>query len=335
MNKILIVQPASIGDVVLTTPLIENLHHFYPNAQIDFFMRVEYVSLLENHPYLHHIYTWHKKKNKYKNLFRLIKSIQKERYDLIVNVQRHFSSGLVLTLSKAGITSGFNKNPLSLFFTHVYKHVMGVKGQYIHEVDRNLLLISFLDKEPTIRRPVLHPHSTDYEKVKPLKSKPYICIAPSSLWYTKRLPTEKWIALIDAIPDTFSIYLLGSKADRETSSYIVQSTQNKNVKDLCGDLSLLESTALIDDAAMVYANDSAVMHIASAMNTPTTATFLSTALPLGYGPMADDAIVVETKEDLSCKPCGFHGYHSCPKKHFKCGLDIDVQDLIRRIPTIK
>jgi len=82
-------------------------------------------------------------------------------------------------------------------------------------------------------------------------------------------------------------------------------------------------------AKMNFANDSAPVHFASAMNAPITAIFCSTVPSFGYGPLSDDAHIVETQETLSCRPCGSHGKKECPQKHFKCGFGIDTNVLLQ------
>ncbi|MCW5920557.1 MAG: glycosyltransferase family 9 protein, partial [Bacteroidetes bacterium] len=94
MHKILIVQTAYIGDVILATGLIESIHQAFPEAQIDFVLRKGNESLLKNHPFVNKLYIWDKKKNKFSNLIKLIGQIRKERFDLVVNLQRFFSTGL-------------------------------------------------------------------------------------------------------------------------------------------------------------------------------------------------------------------------------------------------
>ena len=117
MKKILIIQTASIGDVILTTPLLENLHHKYPEAAIDMVVKKGTESLFASHPFLRTMYVWDKSEKKLKNLYTILKEIQSERYDLVVNVQRFFLTGMLTVFSRAKHSSGFNKNPLSIFFT--------------------------------------------------------------------------------------------------------------------------------------------------------------------------------------------------------------------------
>ena len=107
--KILIIQTAFIGDVILATPIIEKLHKFFPNAKVDFLLRKGNQGLLENHPYITKVLIWDKKKNKQKNLIKILQSVRNEKYDYVINLQRFFSTGFITTFSKGKTTIGFDK----------------------------------------------------------------------------------------------------------------------------------------------------------------------------------------------------------------------------------
>ena len=116
MQKILIIQTAFIGDVILATPLIETLRLQFPNSKIDFLVKNGNQNLLINHPNLNRVLVFDKSK-KIKSLLALLKEIRKEKYDLVINLQRFFSSGLLTAFSGAKEKRGFKKNPLSFLFT--------------------------------------------------------------------------------------------------------------------------------------------------------------------------------------------------------------------------
>jgi heptosyltransferase-2 len=339
MQKFLIIQTAFIGDVVLATVLIEKLHANFPDAQIEFLLRKGNEGLLLNHPYLHEVFVWNKKENKTKNLFKLIKIIRQKKYDKVINVQRFFSTGLMTALSNAKEKIGFDKNPLSFLFDVKVKHIIGTKENPVHEVQRNLSLINhFTNSEPAILK--LYPSDEDYKKVtsivnrelstvnSQLSIKKYICVAPSSVWFTKQFPKEKWVEFLENIPAGIHIYFLGAASDKSLCDEIIAALPNHSTKNLCGELSFLQSAALMKNAVMNYTNDSAPMHIASAMNAPVTAIFCSTVIWFGYGPLSDTSFVVEKTEPLYCRPCTLHGKKECPEKHFKCALDIKKEQLL-------
>lgn len=324
MQKILIIQTAFIGDVILATALPEKLHRFFPEAKIDFLLRKGNESLLKQHPWLHEILIWDKKSQKKKNLWRLLKKIRKTKYDLVINLQRFASTGILTAFSGAKDKRGFDKNPLSFLYDRKVAHSM-LNGH--HEVERNHKLIADLTDE-TFARPKLYPSEEDQKNVEQYQSSPYVCIAPASVWFTKQYPKEKWIELIDRVPDTFKIFLIGSKHDEELCSEIINQTKNKNIFSLAGKLNFLQSAALMKSATMNYTNDSAPLHIASAVNAPVTAIYCSTIPEFGFYPLSDKSTVLQTLVPLKCKPCGLHGLKACPMGHFNCAHTIEVKYLL-------
>ncbi len=328
-QKILIVQTAFIGDVILATALIEKLNAHYPKAQLDFLLRKGNESLLANHPKLHKVWIWDKTQHKQKNLFKLIQTVRAEKYDLLINLQRHFSTGLLTVFSKAETTIGFEKNPLSYFFSERVPHAF---GDGTHEVTRNQRLIERItDPQPAMPR--LYPSEAAYQKINEYLENPFICIAPASVWFTKQFPREQWAALCDALPETSNIYLLGAPSDKALCEWIKNHSTHPKIIILAGKISLLESAALMQHAQMNYVNDSAPMHLASAVNAPTCAIYCSTSPAFGFGPLAEVQHVIETQEMLACRPCGSHGKKACPKGHFNCALGIKTEALLAVLKT--
>lgn len=328
MNKFLVIQTASIGDVILATPVIEKLHFHYPEAKIDFLVKKGNESLFNSHPFLNRVLVWQKATDKYKNFWLLINQIRDRKYDCVINIQRFASSGLITVYSGAKTTIGFNKNPFSLFFSKRVKHT--IKKGNRHETERNLDLVRVFTNNTSF--PVrLYPAQHDYAKMSQYKTVRYITVSPASLWFTKQYPLEKWVEFLSEVDTETRIYFLGSKNDYDICEGIIKNSKHKNSLNLAGKLSFLESAALMKDAVMNFMNDSAPLHFASSVNAPTTAIFCSTVPSFGFGPLSENSVVVESKEKLDCKPCGLHGFNKCPKKHFKCALTIDMNDLLNRL----
>jgi len=323
-RQILVVQTAFIGDVILATGLLEKIHAQYPGAAIDFLVRKGNQGLMNDHPFIRETIVWDKNGGKYKNLLKLTKKVRSTRYDLVINIQRFANSGMLTAFSRGRIKVGFDKNPFSWAFDKKIPHRIEAG---VHEVIRNHELIKeFTDGHH--ENPKLHPTTSDFEAVKSYQAAPYLCMAPASVWFTKQFPKEKWIELIKAIPFNGKIYLLGAPSDESLCNEILSKSNRSNVQNLAGKLSLLQSASLMKTAEMNYVNDSAPMHLASAVNAKTCAIFCSTVPDFGFGPLADESHIVEVQEDLDCRPCGLHGKKACPKGHFKCGLDISKQQLI-------
>ncbi|GAB3916628.1 glycosyltransferase family 9 protein [Larkinella terrae] len=327
-HRFLIVQTAFIGDVILATSLVEKLHFHFPDATIDLLLRKGNEGLLKNHPYLNEVLIWDKKKNKYRDLLRLIRIIRPRRYDKIINLQRFGATGLLTALSGAVETIGFDKNPFSRFFTRRVEHRIAPD---IHEIDRNTELVSWFTNRSALK-PRLYPSTEDINRVKPYQNKSYLCIAPTSVWFTKQYPEEKWVEFLRQLPDHLTVYMLGAPADSNAIDRIRQNVNSKRVVNLAGQLSFLESAALMKGAQMNFVNDSAPMHLASAVNAPTTAIFCSTIPQFGFGPLADESHLVEIEEILECRPCGLHGRPECPLGHFQCAYGIRTQQLMEKLP---
>jgi len=321
VKKIIIIQTAFLGDVILATPVIAELKRIFPTAEIDFLLRKGNESLLANNPHLRSVFTLDKSKGKYKSILQLIKQLKTEKYDLTINLHRFGSSGLIAAFSGAKNIYGFKKNPLSFLYTKKFEHKIG-NGQ--HEVERNLSIIQEFGAV-SLRKPELFPSPEDFDIASQIMNPPYFCMAPASVWFTKQLPIEKWIQLIDYYNDRGTVYILGGKGDSDFCEEIISKTTAKTSINLAGQLNLLESAALMAKAERNFVNDSGPLHIASSMNAPVTAFFCSTVTDFGFGPLSDDSKVLEITTPLECRPCGLHGYKECPKGHFKCGNQIDLQ----------
>jgi ADP-heptose:LPS heptosyltransferase len=355
--KFLVIQTAFIGDVVLATALLEKLHSHFPEARIDLLVRKGNEALLAGHPFLHHVLIWNKKQSKLKNLYKMIRLIRREKYDKVINVQRFAATGLITALSGAKETIGFDKNPLSRFFTHRIPHVISAPakpgklplGPTVHETERNQALISaFTDGKPA--RPRLYPAQADEDKIRTYTAAPYITISPASVWFTKQYPKEKWVSFIRQLPTqaALTVYLLGAPSDHDLCQSIAAAASAPlspaasepssptqaapaTIIDLSGQLSFLQSAALMRTAMMNYVNDSAPLHFASAVNAPVTAIYCSTIPAFGFGPLSDQSFIVETPEPLECRPCGLHGYKACPLGHFNCAQKIQDRQLLETL----
>lgn len=329
--KFLVIQTAFIGDVVLGTAVLEQLHQYFPDAPIYYLVRKGNESLLKNHPFLTEVFVWDKSNNKQINLWKMMLRIRSEKFTHVINLHRFATSGLLTIFSGAPYTVGFDKNPFSFLFHQKFPHQIdiSINNVFKHEIERNQSLIENLTgiKEA---KPRLYPTVDDEKFVQQFVSKPYICIAPSSVWFTKQFPKEKWIELIKALPSKYSILLLGGPGDKELCSSISESCNSIDNKplNLAGKLSFLQSAALMKQAIMNYVNDSGPLHFASAVDAPVTAIFCSTIPSFGFGPLSTLSRVVEVNHELPCRPCGLHGHKVCPQGHFKCGFDIEINQLL-------
>jgi heptosyltransferase-2 len=331
MQKILVIQTAFIGDVVLATALLESLHQQYPQSSIDIVVRKGNEPLFNEHPFINELIVWDKKQHKYLNWLSILKKIRAKHYDVLINLQRFAATGLWTVLSNANTTIGFDKNPFSFLFTHKVKH--DVSGNGLHEINRNYALINSLGLL-TLAMPKLYPTNSDYEKLKVYQAQKYITIAPASVWFTKQFPLTAWVSFINELKFEGPIYILGGPADKALGDKIINevvslhSSASKKIINLSGALGFLASAALQQKAVLNYVNDSAPMHFCSAVNAPVVAIYCSTIPAFGFGPLSTNSFIVETKEKLACRPCGLHGKKQCPLGHFNCAHSIENAQLI-------
>ncbi|OGX86330.1 heptosyltransferase [Hymenobacter lapidarius] len=322
----LLIQTAFIGDVILMTALLEHLHRTEPGTPVDVLVRRGNEGLLLGHPHVREVLIWDKKHRKYAALWDLLRQIRARRYGRVVTLQRFASTGFLTAFSRARERVGFAKNPLSRFFTQRVPHPI---GDGTHEVTRNLRL---LGAGPGAALPRLYPSAADEAHALALASAgPYVCLAPTSVWFTKQYPEEKWLELLAALPATLRVYLLGGPPDTAACARLLVANGRENVVNLSGKMNLLASAALMRGAVMNYVNDSAPMHLCSAVGAPVTAIFCSTVPAFGFGPLSPVSHIVQTTEALACRPCGLHGHGACPLGHFRCAHSIAVGQLLESV----
>lgn len=334
--KILIIQTAFIGDVILATSLANLVKTSFPKSQVDFLLRKGNEGLLKNHPSIDNIIIWDKKKGKYRNLISLALKARKVKYDHVLNIQRFASSGIFMALCGAKNKIGFDKNPLSFIFNKKIKHKIPyqIEDGFLHEVQRNALLL-----EPIIEHfslpnakdipPTLAISNEDQQKAASFSKENYLVLAPSSVWFTKQWQKSKWIELKEKLQQEYQLLFIGGPDDKEYIDSIIGETEN--CINLCGKLNLIQSAALMKNAKRVFVNDSAPLHLASSVQAKTTAIFCSTVTDFGYTPLSKDSTVIQLTPRLECMPCGLHGKKQCPLGHFNCSAMIEVQKVIETI----
>lgn len=339
--KILIIQTAFIGDVVLATSLLEQVKKYFPGFQIDFLLREGNQVLLKDDPTLEEVLVWKKKGQKWSNLISLIAKVQNKKYRFVFNIQRFFSSGLVTVLSGAQYKIGFRPNPLSALFTRAVEHhiPMPKNGDFYHEVQRNFSLLQTVKPELSMPKAKDIPPKLFVDKIELDPSinleKNFIALAPFSVWETKQWPLEYWLELIRSLSKESQVVIIGGPDEFIRAKGMVKDlgANEKTVINLCGQVNLIESVKVISKARLVVANDSGPTHFASSVNTPVVTIFCSTLSQFGFGPLSKKSKVVEVGE-MNCRPCGVHGKRSCPLSHFECAKLLKPEHILAAISEI-
>jgi heptosyltransferase-2 len=336
ISRILIVQTAFLGDVILCTPMIKATRKLFPHSFISFLLIPQTKNILENNPHLNEIIVYDKK-GKEKGLvsfFKMVGKIKMRDFDLALIPHRYLRSALLAYLAKIPQRIGFDKSVGSFLFTQK----MTYQNNW-HEVDRNLSLLNDFSHKLQDRTPELFPESDDYSYTSRLlrdsgvnENDKMVGIAPGSVWATKRWLPERFAEVSDLLIKEAGakVIFLGSKEDEKLCSEIANLMDEKPLI-LAGRTNILQSAAIISKCKVILSNDSAPVHIASAMKKPVVAIFGSTIPEFGFAPYGEGNMIIEKK--MECRPCGIHGKNKCPKKHFKCMTEIKTQEVFEAVLT--
>jgi lipopolysaccharide heptosyltransferase II len=346
-DKILIIRMSSLGDIVLTSPLIRLLRKKFPNSMLDYLIRTEYTELVRYNPNLNRIIEFNPQEG-IKGLQKLRKIILTSRYNIIIDVQKNLRSYYLLfgihchLINKVKIfrvkKNQFIRFLLVKFKINLYhrfhekltpvwkKYVNAVTRLDINPDDGNLEL--FLPENinnTTIR---FDNNLIDITK--------RVVVAPGARHFTKRWPEENFITLIKAIFKEYGYrtILVGGKSDLPAINNILSKLPNELAVSTAGKLTILETAAIIKHAKLVISNDSGLMHIADAFNKPLIAIFGSTVKEFGFYPQNPNSYIVEV-DGLNCRPCSHIGRQKCPRNHFNCMNHILPDHILNMIDKIQ
>lgn len=330
--KLLIIQTAFLGDVVLTIPLIQAAKK-YLKAQVSVVCIPSTADILAGHPDIDEIIVYDKK-GKNKGIFSLLKlaKILKDRnFDAVLVAHPSFKSGFLAYLSGIKKRIGFDNSAGRFFFTGT---VFFNKTK--HQLERYLDLLLYFDIAVSEERTRIYidEESKKYAQILLGAKGEFFGINPGSVWATKRWLPEKYAQLADRIAERLGgkIVIFGGKEDVAAADSVEKNMKGKAVN-LAGKTTLKQLAALIKQCKVFITNDSGPMHIAAAFDISTVAIFGPTVKELGFSPYAAEAIVVE--KNISCRPCGKHGPRKCPVKNFRCMNDVSVDDVFNAVVRLQ
>ena len=334
-TKTLVIRFSSIGDIVLSTPLLRVLRARFPDGQIDYVTRAEYAELVKSNQNLNHTYEFDASEG-FDGLRILKKRIKEERYDLIVDIHDSLRSKYLRSLHGPQVTI-VNKRVLQRamlvnFKKNIYKEVIPVVDRYIEAVRDLGITNDGRGLELHIPDDTLFRVSGKVASLKLNQFEKVIGLCPGARHFTKRWPPERFarVGAACAQKADSKILLFGGKEDETICNQICWDINNQSgperATSVCGQLGLLETAAAMEYCDIVITNDTGLMHIAAAMHRKIIAIFGSTVKEFGFFPYHPEAVVVEQK-GLNCRPCSHIGRSECPEKHFKCMLDIQPDEV--------
>lgn len=326
--RIVLYQTAFLGDLILTTPLIESIKSLFPYSYLTVISKPFGKDVLKNNPSVDNLILFDKEKQ---STFWLIKQLYR-KYDVAVSPHRSHRASYILFLSKIPRRIGFDKSGFSFLYTDRISH----RFDGIHEIDRNLSMLKVFpeyDESKLKRYPVLYLDSEEdgcYKKFY-LEEKRYVVISPGSKWPTKRWTAKGFFEVASELSEHFKVVFIGSNEDRDFMDEIL-SYGDLNHIDLIGKTNLRESFSIIKHAKLLISNDSSPVHMAVAFGTPVIDIYGPTVREFGFYPYRN-GVVVEM-EGLSCRPCGLHGHKKCPLGTHECMERIDPDRVLKEVERL-
>ncbi len=339
--KILIIRLSSIGDIILTTPLLRQLRAKFPATQIDFLVRREYAELLRSNPHLSNILEIdvHQKGS----LRTMKRKIRRANYTAVLDLHRNFRSvwltrfyghPQVFKIQKNRFLRHLLVNYKINLYPKFYKKPLSVAEKYLraaapfnldlHDTRLELFLPAEIQNRTRKQWPALSEQGF------------LAIIAPGARHFTKRWLPEYYVTIIRKIHDQlgWKTVLVGGPEEIKTCVEIQQHAGTHLTKNLAGQLTLSETLGFIQNARLFISNDSGLMHAAAAFQVPQIAIFGSTTRELGFFPLNPRAVIAENK-GLPCRPCSHIGKAACPKKHFKCMCDVTPETVCKAINSLE
>jgi lipopolysaccharide heptosyltransferase II len=327
--KILIVRFSSIGDIVLTSPIVRCTRMAYPDAEIHFATKSSFASLLNDNPYINKLQLLDD------SFMDFMQKMRAEKYDLVIDLHKNTRSFLIRLAVGAKAVSFDKLNYEKWLITQFKINKLPQK----HLVDRyfdGVKSIGVFDDDKGLDFYISDSDKTSINAFLPTNEN-YIAWAIGAKYETKKFPIHK---ILDTLNQPFfenkKVVLLGGKEDMEVAQKIFTNLTNRTVINLVGELSLAQSAAVVNAAELLVTNDTGLMHIGAALKKPIVSIWGNTITDFGMYPFYGKSKVLNQAlfvSDLSCRPCSKIGYSRCPKGHFDCMNKIDTTQVIKAIQS--
>jgi ADP-heptose:LPS heptosyltransferase len=331
VKRILVLRFSSIGDIVLTTPVLRCLKRKYPDAAIHYFTKKNFASLLLPNPYIAEVHTLSE------DLSADIAALKAINFDMVVDLHHNLRTLRVKQALGVKQTYRFPKlNIQKWLYVNLKWNILPPKS-IVERYFEPLKNIGVINDGQGLDFFIPEGKDTSKDDIPMGHWMGYVACVIGGSFATKQLPEAKWVALINKCP--YPVILLGGPEDKDLGARIAAADPVK-VYNACGKFNLLESADLVRKARVVVSNDTGLMHIATAFQKPLVSLWGNTTPWLGMFPyygannlsdVVSPKFTIEEVQGLKCRPCSKIGYNKCPKGHFKCMLDIDIDKAVEHI----
>ncbi len=317
MPRFLIIRFSSIGDIVLTTPVVRTLAAHYPDSEIHFLTKPTFRSLVETNPHIHKVWLWEEQASD------LLRQLKAEKFDFIIDLHHNLRSQRV-KLALGGKSGSFNKLNVEKY---LYVNFRMKRLPNVHIVDRYMETVQSLgvmNDGKGLDFFIRPDEQVELSRLPEMHRKGFVAVVTGALKGTKRMPIEELTELCRIID--LPLVLLGGKAEMPDGEAIASAIGDR-AYNLCGELNIGQSASLVQQSNVVLTHDTGLMHIAAAFHKPIVSIWGNTVPEFGmypYLPGATDVQYIAQVSGLKCRPCSKIGYDTCPKKHFRCMRDQDL-----------
>jgi ADP-heptose:LPS heptosyltransferase len=325
--KFLVIRFSSIGDIVLTTPVVRCLKQQVQDAEIHYLIKPQFKQVLDGNPYIDKFHLLQENWN------QMIQELEEEKFDYIIDLHHNLRTLRVKKALKVPFVS-FNKlNIEKLVFVKLKWNVM----PKVHIIDRYMDTVKAFGVHNDGKGMdyfITKDHEVKIEDIPTSHQLGYIALVIGASYYTKKLPIYKLQEFCNQMD--YPIILLGAREEFEEGEAIRKASPG-NVYNACGKFSLAESADLVKRSKLVIAHDTGLMHIAAALKKPVIAIWGSTTPSFGMVPYYGSAFLSNNANPyddiqvhkLWCRPCTKIGRHKCPQGHFKCMKKISIEEMVR------
>ena len=325
LKKYLIIRFSSIGDIVLTTPVVRCVKQQVKDVELHYLTKESHLPILKNNPYIDKIYSIKK------NVTPLLSELKKENYDYVIDLHNSIRS----TATVLQLVRPFNTLKKLNIRKELYVATKINLLPHLHVVNRYFKVVEPLDVKNDGKGLDYFISAEDEVDISDLPESHrngYLAFVIGGKHFTKRLPENKVISLCTKINKP--IVLLGGPENRETGD-LIKNMVGENVYNACGIYSLNQSASLVKQSKQVITNDTGLMHIAASFDKPIISVWGNTVPDFGMYPYfpegsENNSKIIEVR-GLSCRPCSKLGFEKCPKEHFKCMNLIDEKEVISNL----
>jgi lipopolysaccharide heptosyltransferase II len=319
LRRILIIRMSSLGDIILTTPVLRLLRQYCPEAQIEFLVKVEYQDVLREHPCVDRLWLLDTRQP----LRHTLRQLRQTRYDLVLDLHRTLRSRVLYrgVLSRRRLAYG-KRTLRRALLVHLKWNILRAKIPVpeLYAVPLRRLGMTaplaatemYVDAESraAMRQDLAQALAAPTER-------PLLAVAPGARWPTKRWPVERFAQVAQdlATRHDAGVVILGDAHDELMAAELCRRL-SVPVLNRVGQLSLMQTAALLQHAHLLLSNDSGLMHMATALQVPVVAVFGPTVPEFGFYPFQAQAQVLS--QPMPCRPCSTKGSNRCPRRHHDC-----------------